>query len=92
MPPSPRTPSSIVRSCAEVFSLITRDPSEWSTGWPSTDSIRRGVRRMPPLAIAAYPSIICIGVTDRPWPIGRLPIDEPEYSFGDGTMPISSPG
>ena len=34
---------------------------------------------MPPLAIAEYAAAICIGVTDSPWPIGRLPIDEPEY-------------
>ena len=34
---------------------------------------------MPPLAIAAYSSAIWIGVTLMPWPIGRLPIEEPEY-------------
>ena len=27
-----------------------------------------------------------------PWPIGRLPIDEPEYFSRGGTMPRSSPG
>ena len=34
---------------------------------------------MPPLAIAAYAVEICIWVTSWPWPIGRLPIVEPEY-------------
>ncbi len=78
VPNGPSTPSSIVRSSAEVLSLITRVPSGSSTGSPSTDSISRGGRRVPPLAMAAYPSIICIGVTERPWPMGRLPIEEPE--------------
>ena len=41
-------------------------------------STSRGVRRMPPSAIAEYAAAICIGVTERPWPIGRLPIVEPE--------------
>jgi len=38
----------------------------------------RGLRSTPPLAIAAYALASCSGVTDSPWPIGRLPIDEPE--------------
>ena len=33
---------------------------------------------MPPLAIAAYAVTICIGVTEMPWPIGRLPMVAPE--------------
>ena len=33
------------------------------------------------MAIAAYALAICIGVTSSPWPIGRLPIEEPEYSL-----------
>ena len=35
---------------------------------------------------------ICIGVTDSPWPIGRLPIEEPEYCQACRTIPCSSPG
>ena len=44
------------------------------------------------MAIAAYVLAIWIGVTDSPWPIGRLPIEEPEYSLGFSTCPASSPG
>ena len=47
---------------------------------------------MPPLAIAAYAVAICIGVTSSPCPIGRLPIDEPEYWFSASATPASSPG
>ena len=31
-------------------------------------------------------------MTASPWPIGRLPSDEPEYWFGCSTMPGDSPG
>jgi hypothetical protein len=31
-------------------------------------------------------------VTATPWPIGRLPIDEPEYRLTGSTIPRSSPG
>ena len=31
-------------------------------------------------------------MTARPWPIGRLPIEEPEYWSTLGTIPASSPG
>jgi hypothetical protein len=37
-----------------------------------------GARRIPPLAIAEYTSAICNGVTDSPWPKGRLSIEVPE--------------
>ena len=47
---------------------------------------------MPPLAIAAYAVAIWIGVTDSPWPKGRLPIEEPEYLETGRMMPPSSPG
>ena len=47
---------------------------------------------MPPLAIAEYAAAIWIGVTDSPCPIGRLPIDEPEYCQACSTIPCSSPG
>ena len=47
---------------------------------------------MPPLAIAAYALAICSGVTANPWPMGRLPIEEPEYPASDGMMPAPSPG
>ena len=35
---------------------------------------------------------ICIGVTSSPWPIGRLPIEEPEYLARGSATPCSSPG
>ena len=37
-----------------------------------------GGRITPWFAIAVYAVAICIGVTAMPWPIGMLPIDEPE--------------
>ena len=43
-----------------------------------TRSTRYGVRRTPPFAIAAYAAAIWIGVTPMPWPIGTLPIVEPD--------------
>ena len=33
---------------------------------------------MPPFATAAYAAAICTGVTAMPWPIGTLPIVEPD--------------
>ena len=47
---------------------------------------------MPPLAIAAYAVAIWIGVTARPWPSGRLPMEKPEYCSSGSGMPRSSPG
>ncbi len=46
-----------------------------------------GARRIPPLAMAEYAVAIWIGVTDSPWPMGRLPIDDPEYCEGLSTIP-----
>ena len=51
-----------------------------------------GERRIPPLAIAEYAVAIWIGVTDSPWPMGRLPIEEPEYWAAGSTIPVCSPG
>ena len=62
------------------------------TGRPPIACTICGERRMPPSAIAEYAVAICIGVTSSPWPIGRLPIDEPEYWDGDSVTPGSSPG
>ena len=44
------------------------------------------------MAIAAYAATICIGVTDSPWPNGRLYIEVPEYFEGGRMIPPSSPG
>ena len=54
-------------------------PGAAGVSLPPIDSTMWGGRRMPPLAIAEYAAAICIGVTDSPWPNGRLAIDEPEY-------------
>ena len=59
---------------------------------PLTFSTMWAGRRTPPLAIAEYATAICIGVTAMPWPIGRLPIEAPEYLASGSTMPLSSPG
>ena len=58
---------------------MIRCPAGVSVGLPPIDLTMCAGRRIPPLAIAAYAVAIWIGVTDSPWPIGRLPIDEPEY-------------
>jgi hypothetical protein len=72
------TPSSMRRSEDAVASEITRWPFGLCAARSPTDSIMCAGRRTPPLAIAAYAVAICIGVTAMPWPIGRLPIEEPE--------------
>src|SRR3954469_18888024 len=46
---------------------------------------------MPRLATAAYAAAICIGVTAMPWPIGTLPIVEPDHCSSGSTMPPDSP-
>ena len=68
---------SIVRSFAAVLSEITRRPAATGFARSPMRATIRGRRRTPPLAIAAYADASCIGVTDSPWPIGRLPIDGP---------------
>ena len=50
-----------------------------------TERMMCGGRRMPPLAIAEYALAICSGVTSWPCPIGRLPIEEPEYLLTGST-------
>ena len=47
---------------------------------------------MPPFATAPYAAAICTGVTAMPWPIGTLPIVEPDHFAGGRTMPGLSPG
>ena len=46
-----------------------------------TWSTRCGCTHTPRFAIAAYADAIWIGVTAMPWPIGMLPIDEPDQFF-----------
>ena len=71
---------------------MTCVPAGIFVGLPPIASTMCGGRRMPPLAIAEYAVAIWIGVTDSPWPIGRLPIEDPEYCEECRTMPRSSPG
>ena len=78
MPPDASTPSSMLRSSAAVDGEITRRPGGGGSRSSPTELMMCGGRRMPPLAIAAYALAIWIGVTSWPWPIGRLPIEEPE--------------
>ncbi len=47
---------------------------------------------MPRFAIAAYAAAICTGVTAMPWPIGTLPIVDPDHLSGGRTIPGLSPG
>ena len=55
-------------------------------------SIRCGCTDTPRFATIAYAAAICIGVTATPWPIGTLPIVEPDHSSGRSTKPWLSPG
>src|SRR5919206_2714801 len=59
-------------------------PATWSTRW--------GRDQTPRLATAAYAAAICTGVTAMPWPIGTLPIVEPDHLSGGSTIPGLSPG
>src|SRR3954466_545217 len=86
VPPGPSTPSSIFATCVAVLFDRIRFPGFRS---PSTTY---GRCMIPPFAMALYAWAIWIGVTAMPWPIGRLPIEEPEYCFGGSTMPGLSPG
>src|SRR5690348_4832281 len=42
--------------------------------------------------MAAYMFVSWSGVTLMPWPIGIVPIDEPDHLSSGGTMPGLSPG
>ena len=72
VPSGPSTPSSIVDTSSAVRRESTRLPGRRSP------ARMYGRRITPPFAIAVYAAAICIGVTARPCPIGRLPIEEPE--------------
>src|SRR3954452_2448129 len=67
-------------------------PPGIGVGSPPIDLTMCAGRRIPPLAIAEYAVAIWRGVTDSPCPIGRLPIDEPEYCCQCNTIPRASPG
>ena len=86
------TPPSIVRSLEDVASEMIRRPAGASFARSPMRATIRGRRSTPPLAIAAYAAASCIGVTDSPWPIGRLPIEGPVYLLRASTRPGSSPG
>ncbi len=80
------------RSSEAVVAEMILRPDGSGVGLPPTDCTTCGARRTPPLAIAEYAATICIGVTDSPWPNGRLAIEEPEYCHQCRTMPLCSPG
>jgi hypothetical protein len=44
------------------------------------------------LAITEYDRAICTGVTAMPWPIGTVPIVEPDHSSSGSANPADSPG
>ncbi len=92
VPPSASTPRSMSRTEAAVLAEMIRWPAGSGSALPPIDWTMCGGRRIPPLAIAEYAVAIWIGVTDSPWPIGRLPIEDPEYCDGLSTMPVCSPG
>ena len=52
----------------------------------------RGSTHTPPLAIVAYTSAICRGVTAIPWPIGMVPMLVPDHCDTGGRIPRDSPG
>src|ERR1700761_6098295 len=92
VPPSASTPRSMSLTSDAVLVEMMRCPAGIFWALPPMDWTMCGERRMPPLAIAEYAVAIWIGVTDSPWPIGRLPIDDPEYCDTCLTMPVCSPG
>ncbi len=93
MPPSAETTSrSIVISCADTVREMIRLPERMRVRFPPTRSTRYGACSTPPFAIAPYAAAICRPVTPMPWPMGRLPIVEPDQCSGGTTMPGDSPG
>src|SRR3954467_11281720 len=54
--------------------------------------MRCGCTSTPRFATVAYAAAICTGVTATPWPIGTLPIVEPDHSSGRSTKPWPSAG
>ena len=59
---------------------------------PPIRSMRCGCTSLPPFAIAAYARAICIGVTAMPWPIGTVPIVDPDHWSSGSAKPGDSPG
>ena len=59
---------------------------------PRTWSTRCGCTQTPLFASAPYIAAIWIGVTAIPWPIGTLPIVEPDHRSRGSTIPRLSPG
>ena len=76
--PVETTSFSIVVSSAATARDTIRRRTGRARGCPATRSTRCGRTQTPPFAIAAYAAAICTGVTAMPWPIGTLPIDEPD--------------
>ena len=70
-----------IRRLAGTF---PRPSPMWSTSCGSTQT--------PRFAIAAYAEAIWIGVTAMPWPIGTLPIVDPDHRSSGSTIPALSPG
>ncbi len=54
------------RICAAVVCEMTRSPRGVGLRTPPTSATIRGLRMIPPLAIAEYAVASCSGVTDSP--------------------------
>ncbi len=72
--------------------LRTRRETGLGAGRPPIFSTTCGSTITPPLAMPEYMAAICSGVTEMPWPIGMLPIEEEYHLSGGRTAAAASAG
>src|SRR4051812_50115333 len=72
--------------------LRIRRETGLGAGRPPIFSTTCGSTITPPLAMPEYMAAICSGVTEMPWPIGMLPIEEEYHLSGGMTAGAASAG